>query len=213
MGDNNDEVGLTDVVMAQPAATDQNELIMQLMQQIAEMRVEMQRRQDLSNPIFAFNTPGDRRPPLYFPPSNAEHAHNPPSNPAQNPSTIDPTAPNPHQASVSYQAPPPPQVSDYDFSENIFKSVNIMSCHKLNEQNEVDADEFKDYNEKIMVPKHLVEEFRQFESHDKQNSEETGIVNQENDECIKEIKTGAYLTKAQERELTSFLKEDIETFV
>ena len=32
MGDNNDEISLNDVVMAQPAATDQNELIMQLMQ-------------------------------------------------------------------------------------------------------------------------------------------------------------------------------------
>ena len=49
----------------------------------------------------------------------------------------------------------------YDFSENIFKSVNIMSCHKLNEQNGVDAEEFEDCNEKIMVLKHLVEELRQ----------------------------------------------------
>uniref|UniRef100_M1DYJ1 Uncharacterized protein n=1 Tax=Solanum tuberosum TaxID=4113 RepID=M1DYJ1_SOLTU len=61
--------------------------------------------------------------------------------------------------------------------ENIFKFVNIMSCHKLNEQNRVDAEESEDYNEKIMVPKHLVEEFRQFESHDKPNSEEIEIVN------------------------------------
>ena len=45
MGDNNEEIDVNDVVMAHPAAADKNELIMQLMQQIAEMRVEMQRMQ------------------------------------------------------------------------------------------------------------------------------------------------------------------------
>ena len=43
MGDCNEEVSLTDVVVAQPTIADKNELILQLMQQIAEMRVEMQR--------------------------------------------------------------------------------------------------------------------------------------------------------------------------
>lgn len=84
MGDNNDEICLTDVVMAQPATADQNKLITQLMQQIAETRVKMQRRQDLPNSIFALNPSGDGRPPLHFPPPNAEQVHNPPSNPAQN---------------------------------------------------------------------------------------------------------------------------------
>uniref|UniRef100_M1DYU3 Uncharacterized protein n=1 Tax=Solanum tuberosum TaxID=4113 RepID=M1DYU3_SOLTU len=112
----------------------------------------MQRRQALPNSIFAFNPPGDGRHPLHSPPPSAEHVQNPPSNPAQNPPTINLTALNPHHASVSYQAPPPPQVSIYDFSENIFTSVNSMSCHKLNEQYEVDADEFEDYDKKIMVP-------------------------------------------------------------
>uniref|UniRef100_M1CYW6 Uncharacterized protein n=1 Tax=Solanum tuberosum TaxID=4113 RepID=M1CYW6_SOLTU len=41
MSDNNEEPSLTDVVVAQPALADQNELILQLMQQISEMRVEM----------------------------------------------------------------------------------------------------------------------------------------------------------------------------
>ena len=45
MGDNNEEVSLTDVVVAQPTIAEQNELIMQLMQQIVELRMEMQRRQ------------------------------------------------------------------------------------------------------------------------------------------------------------------------
>ena len=43
MGDSNEEVSLTNVVVAQPTIADQNELILQLMQQIAEIRVEMQR--------------------------------------------------------------------------------------------------------------------------------------------------------------------------
>uniref|UniRef100_M1DN57 Uncharacterized protein n=1 Tax=Solanum tuberosum TaxID=4113 RepID=M1DN57_SOLTU len=41
MGDNNEKTSLTDIVMAHPALAHQNELILQLMQQIAEMRVEM----------------------------------------------------------------------------------------------------------------------------------------------------------------------------
>lgn len=53
-----------------------------------------------------------------------------------------------------------------DFSKNILQYFNIMSCHKLNEQNRVDVDKFEDYNEKIIVPKHVFEEF-QFESHQK----------------------------------------------
>ena len=40
MGDNNYEISSNNVVVAQPVASDQNELVMQLMQQIAEIRVE-----------------------------------------------------------------------------------------------------------------------------------------------------------------------------
>lgn len=40
-----------------------------------------------------------------------------------------------------------------------FKSFNILSFHKLNEQNVVDADKLKDYNEDIMIPKCLVKGF------------------------------------------------------
>ena len=43
MGDSNEEVSLTNVVVDQPTVADQNELILQLMQQIAEIRVEMQK--------------------------------------------------------------------------------------------------------------------------------------------------------------------------
>ncbi|KAK4717802.1 hypothetical protein R3W88_016140 [Solanum pinnatisectum] len=111
MGDNVEDTGLTDVVVAQPVVADQNELIVQLMQQIAEMRVEMQRRQDLPNP--AFTAPADGRPPLHFPPPNAEQAHNPPSSPAHDPTVIDLTTQNPHYASASYQTPLPPQNTNF----------------------------------------------------------------------------------------------------
>ncbi|KAK6777925.1 hypothetical protein RDI58_024643 [Solanum bulbocastanum] len=82
---------------------------MQLMQQIAEMRVKMQRRQDSPNPVFAFNALADGRPPLHFPPSNTKQAQNPSASPAHNLSIIDLTTQNPHYASVSYQTPTPPQ--------------------------------------------------------------------------------------------------------
>ena len=51
-----------------------------------------------------------------------------------------------------------------------------MPCHKLNEKNGVDTDKFEDYNNEIMIPKHLVEEFKQFEIPTKSNSEEVRIV-------------------------------------
>ena len=105
MGDNNEEVSLTDFVVAQSPAADQNELIMQLMQQIAEMRVEMQRMQDLSNRVSSFNPPRDGRPPLHLPPPSAEHVQNLLSNPSQNPPTIDLTTPNTRHATTSCQAP------------------------------------------------------------------------------------------------------------
>ena len=72
MGDNNDEIGMNDVVVAQPGAADKNELTMQLMQQIAEMRVEIQRMRDGSNLVSSFNPPRDGRPPLHFPPPSKE---------------------------------------------------------------------------------------------------------------------------------------------
>ena len=71
MGENNEQVSLTYVVVAQPTVADQNNLIAQLMQQIADMRVEMQRRQDTPPPGFGPNFL-DARPPTYFPSSNSD---------------------------------------------------------------------------------------------------------------------------------------------
>ena len=66
---------------------------MQLIQQIAEMRVKMQRTYDLSSPGFTANT-ADGRTPLYFPSSNMDPTQNLPSTPAKNPFFIDLTAQN-----------------------------------------------------------------------------------------------------------------------
>ena len=84
MGDNNEEVSLTDFVVSQPTVAEQNELIMQLMQEIAKMRVEMQRRQDRPPLGFSSNAV-DGRTPIYFPSSNMDPTQNPPSTPVHNP--------------------------------------------------------------------------------------------------------------------------------
>ena len=130
MGDNNEEIEIDDVVVAQPAAADKNELIMQLMQQIAEMRVEMQSMRDLPNPISSFNPPRDGRPPLHSPPSNAEQVQNLLSNPAQNPPTIDSAIPNPRHATTSCQAPHHPQ------------NTNLQILHLPQNQNTNNAQTF-----------------------------------------------------------------------
>ena len=94
MGDNNEQISLTDVVVAQPTLAEQNELIAQLMQQIADMRVEMQRRQDTPPPGFGPNFL-DARPPTYFPSSSSDPTQQRPSTPVHNLSRIDITTQNP----------------------------------------------------------------------------------------------------------------------
>ena len=122
MGDNNDELDMNDVVVAQPAAADKNELIMQLMQQIAEMMVEMQRMQDLSNPISFFNPLRDGRPPLHFPPPSTEQVQNLLSNPSQNPPTIDSNTPNPRLR--HYIVPNTISSSQYQSNPSTHKNTN-----------------------------------------------------------------------------------------
>ncbi|XP_069149209.1 uncharacterized protein [Solanum lycopersicum] len=89
MGDNNEQISLTDVVVAQPTMAEQNELIAQLMQQIADMRVEMQRRQDTPPPGFGPNFL-DARPPTHFPSSSSDPTQQRPSTPVHNPSRPEP---------------------------------------------------------------------------------------------------------------------------
>ncbi|MCD7473563.1 hypothetical protein HAX54_015498 [Datura stramonium] len=62
-----EEIDLTDVILRDP--NDRSKMIAQLMQQIADMRAEMQRNLNLTNLAIAANVPhlNTRRPPLHFP--------------------------------------------------------------------------------------------------------------------------------------------------
>ncbi|XP_004240794.1 uncharacterized protein [Solanum lycopersicum] len=125
MGDNNDEVILTDVVVARPTVAEQNELIAQLMQQIADMRVEMQRRQDTPPPGFGPNFV-DARPPMYFPSSNLDPTQNQPSTPVHNPSGIDLTTQNPQYASErEWKAREEEKI---DIKEEIKRAMKELQC-------------------------------------------------------------------------------------
>uniref|UniRef100_M1DIF7 Uncharacterized protein n=1 Tax=Solanum tuberosum TaxID=4113 RepID=M1DIF7_SOLTU len=110
IGNNDEEISLTDVIVAQAIIADQNELIMQLMQQITELKAEAQRTQGPSNPIISVNPLDEGRPSLHFPHpcSRTEYAQNPLPNPAQSYPIIDLTALNPHHAFASHEAPPYP---------------------------------------------------------------------------------------------------------
>ena len=39
-----------------------------------------------------------------------------------------------------------------------------MSCHKMNEQNGVDENEFEEYDEEIMIFKHQLKDLKHFET-------------------------------------------------
>lgn len=62
-----ENINLTGVAIVQPPAVEQNELIVQLMQHIAESRVELLKKQDLSIPIVDVKILGDGRLPFHFP--------------------------------------------------------------------------------------------------------------------------------------------------
>ena len=111
------------------------------MQQIAEMRVEIQRRQELPPLGFAANA-ADRRPPIYFLSSNMDVAQNQPSTPTKNPSVIDLTTQNPKYASASYQTPPPLQ-----------NNHPQMTPHPQNTYHQT-APLPQNQNQKLSIPKH-----------------------------------------------------------
>ena len=85
-------------MVAKLAITDQNEPMMQLIQQIAKMRVEMQRIQYLPPLCFTANASTNGMSPLYFLFSNMEQVHNTPSTSSENPMVINLTAQNPQYA-------------------------------------------------------------------------------------------------------------------
>ncbi|XP_055822105.1 uncharacterized protein LOC129890610 [Solanum dulcamara] len=92
------------------------------------------------------------------------------------------------------------------------KPSNIMLCHKINEQNEIECDEFEDYDEEATILEHLAEGLKLFEEQYKPNQEETEAVNLGDDECIKETRISVHLTKAERKELINLLKEYVDIF-
>jgi len=69
MVENAENTYLIEIVVNDPIMDEQNKLIAQLFQQIAEMRTEMDKTRDLMNLAIVVNTPtpDNGRPPLYFP--------------------------------------------------------------------------------------------------------------------------------------------------
>uniref|UniRef100_M1E135 Uncharacterized protein n=1 Tax=Solanum tuberosum TaxID=4113 RepID=M1E135_SOLTU len=63
---------LNEITVNDPIIAEQNKLIAQLFQQIAEMRAEMNKTRNLTNLVIIANTPtpDNERPPLHFPTSD-----------------------------------------------------------------------------------------------------------------------------------------------
>ena len=88
-----------------------------------------------------------------------------------------------------------------------------MSCHELNEQNEVGDDEVDDHAEESEEPDYITEEFWQFENQHKPNLEETKMVNLGDSECVKEVKISTHLNEVQNEGLVHLLAEYRDAFV
>ncbi|XP_069146122.1 uncharacterized protein [Solanum lycopersicum] len=94
-----------------------------------------------------------------------------------------------------------------------YKPASVMSCHDLNEQNEVNDDEVDDYDEESGKPDYVAEEFRQFENQHKPNLEETETVNLGDSEGVKEVKISTHLNETQKESLVHLLVEYSDMFV
>jgi len=70
--ENVENTNLTEITVNDPIIVEQNKLIAQLFQQIAEMRAEMDKTRDLTNLAIIANTPtpDNGRPTLNFPTSD-----------------------------------------------------------------------------------------------------------------------------------------------
>uniref|UniRef100_M1DC82 Uncharacterized protein n=1 Tax=Solanum tuberosum TaxID=4113 RepID=M1DC82_SOLTU len=105
--ENVENTDLTKITVSDPIIVEQNKLIAQLFQQIAEMRAEMDKTRELTNQAIIANTPipNNGRPPLYFPTSNPTFVYLPNNSSTATipkPPIID-TTPNPYHASSSHQ--------------------------------------------------------------------------------------------------------------
>uniref|UniRef100_M1DJP1 Uncharacterized protein n=1 Tax=Solanum tuberosum TaxID=4113 RepID=M1DJP1_SOLTU len=111
--ENVENTNLTEITVNDPIIVEQNKLIAQLFQQIAEMRAEMDKTRDLTNLAIIANTPtlDNRSPPLHFPTSDLtleDFSNNSSPSTIPKPPIIDLTTPNPHHASSSHQKLPNP---------------------------------------------------------------------------------------------------------
>ena len=75
------------------------------------------------------------------------------------------------------------------------------------EKNEIDENEFEEYDENTMVLKHLAEEPKKFENQENPNLEQIETMNLGDEEIIKETKISVHLTKTQQEDLGSLLKQ------
>ena len=88
-----------------------------------------------------------------------------------------------------------------------------MSCHELNEQNEIGDNEIDYYEEESGERDYVVEKFPQFENQHKQNLEEMEMVNLGDSECVKDDKISTHLSESQKEDLFHLLAEYSDVFV
>ena len=72
-----------------------------------------------------------------------------------------------------------------------------MSCHELNEQNEIGDYEVDDYEEESEESQYNSQEFWQLANQHKPNLEEIEMVNLGDLECVKDVKINIHLKEMQ----------------
>lgn len=124
MIENVENTDLTKIPMNNPIIAEEKKLIAQLSEQIAKMKVEMDKTRKLMNSTIFANTliPDNGRPPLHFPTSYPTSEYLPINSTTAknlNPPIIDSTTLNPHQASFSCQKLLTPQNPNTNNFQNI----------------------------------------------------------------------------------------------
>uniref|UniRef100_M1DY90 Uncharacterized protein n=1 Tax=Solanum tuberosum TaxID=4113 RepID=M1DY90_SOLTU len=114
---------LNKIIVNDPIIAEQNKLIGQLFQQIAEI----DKTRELTNLAFIANTPtpDSERPPLHFPtsdPTSERFPNNSTTATIPKPPLINLTTPNPHHASSSHQKLPTP----HNPNTNVFQKFHLI---------------------------------------------------------------------------------------
>ena len=91
--------------------------------------------------------------------------------------------------------------------------VYITSCHKLNEHDEVDEDEFDDYDKDIIIFKHIADDLKWLETQGKLNLNETKTVNLEKDDYVKKVRIKPIRKELRKENSTDYLEMKFNTFV